>query len=158
MSPGCSMKCSPVRVWKSSAPLNVMTNCRAGASCHSKAPPALVSRNEMLTTSTVPLRMSPRSPWERSITPSSKRELSSSPVQSRIQRIIDASVLSVSVMIGGWPDLASKDRVADDRVEQHQRKDEEPRAPKHEGETGIRGRGYFYRDRERYHVLPERDC
>ena len=72
MSPGCSMKCSPVRVWKSSVPLSVMTNWRAGASCHSKAPPALVSRNEMLTTPTVPLRMSPRSPLGRSITPSSK--------------------------------------------------------------------------------------
>jgi len=69
LGPGRSTKCSPVRVSKSRVPLNVMTNWRAGASCHSKAPPALVSRNEMLMTSTVPLRMSPRSPRGRSITP-----------------------------------------------------------------------------------------
>src|ERR1700730_13847300 len=99
MSPGCSMKCSPVRVWKSSVPLNVMTNWRAGASCHSKAPPALVSRNEMLIALTVPLRMSPRSPLGRSMTPSSKYELLSFPVQSRIQRIIGRLLVLVQQML-----------------------------------------------------------
>src|SRR5215469_9140215 len=46
-------------------------------------------RKEMLTTSILPPGMSPRSPLESSITPSSKCDLSSSPVQSRIQRIIE---------------------------------------------------------------------
>src|ERR1700756_60215 len=155
MSPGRSMKCSPVRVWKSSVPLNVMTNWRVGASCHSKAPPALVSRNEMLTTLTVPLRMSPRSPLGRSIMPSSKCELSSSPVHSRIQRIIETSLHSV--MACCCFDLASEDAVADDGVEQHQRENEETLAPKHEGETGMWRRRFLDRDRERDHVRPERD-
>src|SRR5260370_580981 len=105
--------------------------------------------------------MSPRSPLERSITPSSKYELLSSPVQSRIQRIIERllvlvqrkpvieaecrnrppwlrwSLLLVSVVAGGWPDLSSEDRVADHRVEQHEREDDDARSPEHEGETGM---------------------
>src|SRR5690348_7968085 len=108
----------------------------------------------MLSTPTVPLRMSPRSPLERSITPSSKQELLSSPVHSRIQRIIETSLHSVMAC---WFDLASEDAVADDGVEQHQREDEETLAPKHEGETGMGCRGVLDRDRERDHVRPERD-
>jgi hypothetical protein len=42
-----------------------------------------------------------------------------------------------SVVVGGWSDLSSEDRVADDRVDQHEREDEETLAPEHEGETGV---------------------
>src|SRR5277367_1566956 len=62
-----------------------------------------------------------------------------------------------SVVVGGRPDLASEDTVADDGVEQHQREDEEALAPEHEGETGMGCGGFFDRDRERDHVGPERD-
>src|SRR5271170_1645682 len=61
-----------------------------------------------------------------------------------------------SVMVGCWPDLASKDAVADDGVEQHQREDDDTRSPEHEGETGMRRRGFFDRYRERDRQRPER--
>src|SRR5205823_13597615 len=65
---------------------------------------------------------------------------------------------AVSVVIGRGPYLSSEDGVADDRIEQHQREDEEPLAPEHEGEAGMRRRSFLDRDRERDHVRPERDC
>ena len=53
-------KCFPSRVWKSSVPLSVMTNCLMGASCQAKAPPEAVSSNEIVVVAILPLSMSPR--------------------------------------------------------------------------------------------------
>src|SRR5260370_41925273 len=47
------------------------------------------------------------------------------------------------VMVRRRPDLASEDAVADDRVEQHQRENDDARSPEHEGETGIRRRRFL---------------
>src|SRR6516162_9898077 len=64
---------------------------------------------------------------------------------------------SVLIMPWRWFDLAPKDAVADDGVDQHQREDEEACSPEHEGETGMGCCGFVDRDRERDHVRPERD-
>jgi hypothetical protein len=55
------------------------------------------------------------------------------------------------------PDLSSKDSVASERVEQHQRKNEETRAPEYEGKTGIRCGGFVDGDGTGNHVGPEGD-
>src|SRR6516165_6123806 len=60
-------------------------------------------------------------------------------------------------MPGRWFNFSSEDAVADDGVKQHQREDEETRTPEHEGEAGMRCRGFLDRDRERDHVGPERN-
>src|SRR5438093_10668046 len=66
-------------------------------------------------------------------------------------------VVLISVVVGGWPDLAAKDAIADYRVDQHQREYEETLAPEHEGEAGMGCGGFLNGDRERNHVGPERD-
>src|SRR5499427_5550391 len=69
----------------------------------------------------------------------------------------DLGSLSVSVVACRRAYLSPENAVADDGVEQHQREDEQALAPKHEGEAGVRRRGFLDRDRERDHVGPERD-
>src|ERR1700678_4448754 len=88
ISPGRNKKCFPSRVWKSSVPLSVMTNCLTGASCQAKAPPEAVSSNEIVVVVTLPLSISPRAPGSRSMTPSSECEFRSSPVHIRTHRIM----------------------------------------------------------------------
>src|SRR5262249_20921758 len=68
-----------------------------------------------------------------------------------------ASAKGSLVVIGRRPYLSSKDGVADDGVDQHQREDDDARAPEHESQTGMGCGGFLDRDRERDHVRPERN-
>src|ERR1700744_3581812 len=81
-------KCSPSRVWKSRVPLSVTTSCLIGAVCQAKAPPEAVSSKDIVVVGIVPLSTSPRFPGSSSMTPSSKCEFWSSPVQIRTHRIL----------------------------------------------------------------------
>ena len=56
---------------------------------------------------------------------------------------------------GRFPDLAPEDAVADERVDQHQWKDDHPAAPEHERKAGLRRRGLVDGDEEGNHVWPE---
>src|SRR6266481_895696 len=57
--------------------------------------------------------------------------------------------------VHGWrSDLASEDAVADERVEQHQRKDDHP-SPEDKHKTGLRRGRFADGDDERDHVRPE---
>src|SRR5260370_24725241 len=55
-------------------------------------------------------------------------------------------------------DLAPEDSVADHRVKQHQREDDEAAPPEHERKTGLRRGGFVDGDDEGDHVGPERHC
>ena len=60
-------------------------------------------------------------------------------------------------MLGLGCDFASEDAVADERVEQHERKDEKPLPPEHECKTGVRRCRFVDGKDEGDHVRPERD-
>src|SRR5713101_2719466 len=63
----------------------------------------------------------------------------------------------VSVVLGHGCDFTSEDSVADDRVDQHERKDEEALSPEHECKTGMRRCRFVDGEDEGDHVRPERD-
>src|ERR1022692_3897683 len=54
--------------------------------------------------------------------------------------------------------LASKDRIIHDRVQKHERKDENTLSPEHECETGMRRCCLVDSKHEGDHVRPKRDC
>src|SRR6202040_2702619 len=55
----------------------------------------------------------------------------------------------------GFADLASEYRVADDRVDQHERKDDQAAPPEHECKTGLRRSGFVDGNDGGDHVWPE---
>src|ERR1700677_3130958 len=55
------------------------------------------------------------------------------------------------------PDLAPEDAQADRGIDEHEREHEQPLAPEHEGETGVRRHRLVDRDGEWDHIRPERD-
>src|SRR5271154_7139766 len=63
------------------------------------------------------------------------------------------SMVSVPVRC---PHLAPEDDVADDRVKQHERKDDHTAPPEHERKAGVRGGRSVNGDDGRNHVRPER--